>query len=103
MNPENNRKDTNSKPYGPGVRFPPPLGYLLVILIGIAIDRFVPIRVLPTNLTGWLGGPLVLLAIIITVLSFREFIKARMTFRADRTVSALLTTGHTNIAATLYI
>jgi protein-S-isoprenylcysteine O-methyltransferase Ste14 len=93
MNPENNRQDTNSKSFGPGVRFPPPLVYLLAILIGIAIDRFVPIRVLPASLIGWLGGALVMLFVIITVLSFRELIKSRTTFRADRTVSAVLTTG----------
>jgi protein-S-isoprenylcysteine O-methyltransferase Ste14 len=76
-----------------GVRIPPPLVYFAAILIGAATDRFIPIRVLPTGLTGWLGGALVLLALILAGLSFREFGKAKATIRPDHPVSALVTTG----------
>jgi len=77
----------------PGVRFPPPLAYLVALVIGAVIDRFIPIRVLPASLTGWLGGALVLLAIFLNVLAFREFGKAKTTIRPDQPASVLVTTG----------
>jgi protein-S-isoprenylcysteine O-methyltransferase Ste14 len=76
-----------------GVRIPPPLVSFAAILIGAAIDRFIPIHVLPAGLTGWLGGALVLFALILAGLSFREFRKAKATIRPDHPVSALVTTG----------
>ena len=77
----------------PGVRLPPPLVYLMAILLGAGIDRLVPLRVLPADLTRWLGGALVLFAVIIGALSVREFRKARTAIRPDRPATALVTTG----------
>ena len=77
----------------PGVRFPPPIVYLAAVLIGAAFDRIVPIQLFPAGLTGWLGGALVLLALAISGLSFREFIKVKTSIRPDRPASALVTTG----------
>ena len=91
--PADSSTSASPEPDNSGVRFPPPLIYFLAILIGAAIDRFVPIRVLPAGLTGWLGGALVLLALILAGLSFREFGKVKATIRPDHPVSALVTTG----------
>jgi len=92
-NPEESRQSAASESDTLGVRVPPPLIYLTSILIGAAIDRLTPVRVLPDLVTGWLGGALVLLAVTISGFSVREFRKAKTTFRVDRPVSALITTG----------
>ncbi len=80
-------------PATPGVRVPPPLIYLTTIVMGVAIDRAVPVRLLSSFVAGWLGGALVLVGLTISGLSIREFRKARTTIRPDRAASALVTTG----------
>jgi len=92
-NTQDGGQATDAKVNNPGVRFPPPLVYLAAVLIGAAFDRFIPVHLFPAGLTGWLGGSLVLIALTISVLSFREFIKARTSIRPDRSASALVTTG----------
>ena len=92
-NPEDSGQSTDPELDNPGVRIPPPLVYLAAVLIGAAIDQFIPVRVLPASLTGWLGGALVLLALTITGWSVREFRKAQTTIRPDRPVSVTVTTG----------
>ncbi len=80
-------------PHDPGVRVPPPLVYLAAIVIGAAIDRLVPVRILGSAVAGWVGGALVLLAPAITGLSVRELRKAKTTVRPDRPAAALVTIG----------
>ncbi len=93
LNPEDSGQAIGAKLNNPGVRFPPPLVYLAAVLIGAAIDRFVPIHILPAGLKNWLGGALALLALTISVLSIREFIKIKTAIRPDRPASALVTRG----------
>lgn len=92
-NPEDKGQIADSKLEGPRVRFPPPFVYLVAIIIGWLIDLVVPIRVLSAELSVWLGGALIFLAISITILGFRELVRAKTTLRLDRRVSTLVTTG----------
>ena len=94
MNQQSPLKRHNPEDKGPGVQIPPPLVILAAILIGAAIDRFFPISTLPASLTGWLGGALVLLALVLGPgLSFREYRKAKTPIRPDRPATALVTAG----------
>jgi len=77
----------------PGVHLPPPLVYLGAILLGVAVDRFIPLRVLPDVIASWVGGAFVLSALILNGLGMREFRRAGTTVRPDRPASALVTTG----------
>jgi protein-S-isoprenylcysteine O-methyltransferase Ste14 len=76
-----------------GVHLPPPLVYLGAILLGVAVDRFIPLRVLPDVVASWVGGAFVLSAVILNGLGMREFRRAGTTVRPDRATSALVTTG----------
>ena len=69
---------------GPGVHLPPPLVYLGAILLGVAVDRFIPLRVLPGVIASWVGGALVLSAVILNGLGMREFRRAGTSVRPDR-------------------
>lgn len=77
----------------PGVRFPPPLVYLATTLVGVAIDRAVPVRIFPNTVAGWLGGAFVLLGLTIGGISLREFRKAKTTIHPNRPASALVAAG----------
>lgn len=90
--PENTAQ-TSPKLDSPGVRIPPPLIYLAAILLGAGIDQLIPIKVLPVDLTAWLGGALVLLAVTLGGLSVREFRKAQTAIRPNQPASTLVTTG----------
>ena len=80
-------------PRSPRVHLPPPLVFLGAILIGVAVDRFIPLRVLPGVMASWMGGAFVLSAVILNGLGMREFSRAGTTVRPDRPASALVTTG----------
>jgi protein-S-isoprenylcysteine O-methyltransferase Ste14 len=94
MNPqERPSKSIGAPPDTPGVRVPPPVFYLTAILIGLAIDRFIRVQILPDSLAGGVGGTLVGFSFVLAGLGLREFRKGRTTFRVDRSSSALITTG----------
>ena len=87
-------KGHNTEDTGPGVRIPPPVVILAGIVIGAATDRVFPIEVPAATFTGWLGGALVLFALILGPgLSFREYRKVNTPIRPDRPATALVTTG----------
>jgi protein-S-isoprenylcysteine O-methyltransferase Ste14 len=75
------------------VRVPPPLIYIGAVALALAVDRLLPLRLFPAPLGDWVGGALVLLGLIFDVLGVRELLRARTTVRADRPVSALVTSG----------
>ena len=67
---------------------------LAAILIGMAIDRAVPLGVPASNIIRWLGGAFILSALILGPgLSFPEYRKAQTPIRPDRPAKALITTG----------
>ena len=90
--PEESRPEPADR-RSPGVHLPPPLVYLGAILLGVALDRFIPLRVLPGVIAPWVGGAFVLSAVILNGLGMREFSRAGTTVRPDRAASALVTTG----------
>ena len=90
--PEGSRPEPTAR-RSPGVRFPPPLIYLGAILLGVAVDRFIPLRILPGVIASWVGGALVLSAVIFDGFGLRELHRAGTAVRPDRPTSALVTTG----------
>jgi protein-S-isoprenylcysteine O-methyltransferase Ste14 len=77
----------------PGVRVPPPLVFLATILAGVAIDRALPLPIVPIAVAGWLGGALVVVGLMISGLSAREFRKAKTTIQPNHPASTLVETG----------
>lgn len=84
---------SHSEDRGPGVRLSPPLVYIGAVLLGLALDRLLPLP-FSTGFRGdWAGGGLVLCALVFDVLGVRELLRARTTVRPDRPSSALVTSG----------
>lgn len=77
----------------PGLRVVPPVYYAIATLLGLAVQRALPVRLLPDGLTGPLAAILGLGSLALAVWSFRELVRARTTFRVDRGATALVTTG----------
>lgn len=76
-----------------GIRIPPPLIFVAFLLLGVALDRIVPIRIIRGSTVAWLGGIFMALATIIIGWSLLQFRKAKTTVRPDRPASALITMG----------
>ena len=88
-----NTSDTEPKGGGPlpGL-LRPPIVFLSAILLGIALNRIWPLPFLPSTLA--LFGPLVTLcAVILFVLSFREFRAAGTSVRGTERTTTIVRTG----------
>jgi len=83
----------NSDP-GPGVRMPPPLLYIVFLVIGIALSAVYPIHLLPRPI-AWIAGAVILAAGIALgpVWGIRTMQRAKTTVRPDRAATTLLTDG----------
>lgn len=77
----------------PGIKFPPPLIYLISILIGIGIGRVSPMAFLPAGLATPLGAIVSAAALALAILGFRELKRHETTPRPDKASSAIVKTG----------
>jgi protein-S-isoprenylcysteine O-methyltransferase Ste14 len=79
-----------------GILTRPPLLYLAGLLLGLALDRVLP---LPFDLPGtapmqWMaGGGLILIGVAIMAAGIRNFSRAATPFRSNEPVRALVTAG----------
>jgi protein-S-isoprenylcysteine O-methyltransferase Ste14 len=79
-----------------GVIARPPVLYLTCLLLGLALDRVLPLPVaLPeAALTQWTAGAgLILIGVAIVVAGIRNFSRAATPLRSNQPVRALVTTG----------
>jgi protein-S-isoprenylcysteine O-methyltransferase Ste14 len=79
---------------GPDVRIPPPLLYIVVLVLGILLDAAYPIHFLPSAI-AWKIGALILAAGIALgpFWSIRTMRRANATLRPDRPATILVTDG----------
>jgi len=70
----------------------PPIVYLVSILVGVGINLVWPVQLFPYAVEP-LGSLLTLLAVVLFVLSVREFRKARTPIRTRKPVTAVIATG----------
>lgn len=76
-----------------GVKFPPPFIFLFSILIGLGINRFWPMSIVPSTLAMPLGLASIAVATIIVTLGFRELHQYKTTVRPNEPSSAIVKTG----------
>jgi protein-S-isoprenylcysteine O-methyltransferase Ste14 len=76
-----------------GVKFPPPFIFLLSILIGLGLQRFWPMSVVPATLALPLGVASIAFALVLVILGFRELRRHKTTIRPDEPSSAIVKTG----------
>jgi protein-S-isoprenylcysteine O-methyltransferase Ste14 len=79
----------------PAVRFPPPAIYLIFLMLGLALQAWFPIHLLPSNLAAWVVGGVILAAGLALgpIWGLRTMRKAVTTVRPDTAVAKLVTDG----------
>src|SRR5215218_6526839 len=77
----------------PGGRVPPPLAYLLTLLLGLVLDRRLHVPFLPHGMARVLGWPLVGGGMALCTWFARTMRGADTTLRVDKPVSSLVQNG----------
>ncbi len=77
----------------PGIRVPPPLIYLLALLLGLLLSRRLPVPFLPCGVARVLGWPLVGGGMALAAWFARTLHDADTTLRPDKPVSSLVQEG----------
>jgi protein-S-isoprenylcysteine O-methyltransferase Ste14 len=77
----------------PGIRVPPPLIYLLPLLLGLLLNRRLHVPFLPRGVTRVLGWPLVGGGLALAAWFARTLHGADTTLRTDKAVSSLVQDG----------
>jgi protein-S-isoprenylcysteine O-methyltransferase Ste14 len=86
----NNKQPTKGGP-NPGL-LRPPIIFLCAILLGIALNQLWPLYFMPRKV-GWLGLIITVCAIVLFLLSYREFHRAGTSVRGSERTSAIVRTG----------
>lgn len=76
-----------------GSVLPPPLIYLVCLIIGLALDYLWPTPVLPPAIQYGAGGALTFAALALFGLTFREFSRATTSIDPRRPTTTIITTG----------
>ncbi len=76
-----------------GVIAPPPLIYIVSILVGVGLNYFAPVSLVPTSLSGWLGPTSIGLGLTLMAFCFITFHKAKTNPRPDRPTIAIVCGG----------
>lgn len=77
----------------PGVIAPPPIIYLCSILAGFILQRVWPLEVLPVRMGTAVGGPVIVVAVLLFVLCIREFRAAGTSVQTRRPTTVIIKTG----------
>src|SRR5215213_1000995 len=77
----------------PGGRVPPPLTYLLTLLLGLVLDRRLHVPFLPHGVAGVLGWPLVGGGVALAAWFVRTMRAADTTLDVNKPVSSLVQDG----------
>jgi len=83
-----NEKDDNA-----GVKVMPPLIYLSAMIAGLILDYFFPIIFLPVSVSRIVGISSVALAILILVLAFQAFNRAKTNLEPWKPTTAIVSDG----------
>ncbi len=73
-----------------GVIGPPPLIYIVAILIGVGLNTLAPVSLVPASLSGWLGPASIGLGLLLMAFCFSTFNKAKTNPRPDRPSTAIV-------------
>lgn len=76
-----------------GVKFPPPLIFLISILFGLLVNRLYPMSVVPESLAMPFGILFIVAAFGVAFLGFRELGRHKTTVRPDEPSSAIVKSG----------
>ena len=76
----------------PGINVPPPLIYVVPLILGLLLDRRAHLPFLPRSAARGLGGPLIGGAVVLNTWFLRTIRDAEVPIRTDKPVPRLITT-----------
>jgi protein-S-isoprenylcysteine O-methyltransferase Ste14 len=76
-----------------GVAVPPPLIYIAFLLVGVVLQRYVPLPGLPVTIARVLGAAFIVPALILSIWSIGRFRASRTSIVPIRPATALVITG----------
>jgi protein-S-isoprenylcysteine O-methyltransferase Ste14 len=76
-----------------GVKFPPPIIFLVGLAIGLATSWFVPVRVIPATVVVPLGVSLLIVWLALWVPALASFSRAKTPLNPTKPSTALVTSG----------
>ena len=76
-----------------GIKFPPPLVFVISILLGLGLNRVWPMTVVPPPLAMPFGIAFIVAAFALAFLGFRELGRHKTTVRPDEPSSTIVKTG----------
>ena len=86
--------NTDRPAEGPGVKFPPPLLYLALLILGILLSVWYPVHFLPSALAWILGGIILAGGMLLgPIWGIRTLRDAGTTIRPDKPAAKLVTDG----------
>jgi protein-S-isoprenylcysteine O-methyltransferase Ste14 len=86
--------NTDRPAEGPGVKFPPPLLYLALLILGILLSVWYPVHFLPSALAWTLGGIILAGGMLLgPIWGIRTLRDAGTTIRPDKPAAKLVTDG----------
>jgi len=84
---------SNDQPDNPGIKIPPPLIYLLPLLLGLILDRKAHLSFLPSGVVRTVGSPLIGCGALIAGWWSKTMRDADAPVRTDKPVPRLTTAG----------
>jgi protein-S-isoprenylcysteine O-methyltransferase Ste14 len=79
----------------PGITLPPPLIFIILLVIGLLLRRYYPLQIIPDSKTvlKTIGNILFIIYGLITVPTVIQMIRQKTTFSTHGSTTTLLTTG----------
>jgi protein-S-isoprenylcysteine O-methyltransferase Ste14 len=81
------------RPDSPGVRVPPPVHFFLAFVLGVLLQRWLPVPVLPRAVAFWPGVALTAIAVIWNGVAVATMLRGRGTLNTAGPSHELVTTG----------
>lgn len=78
---------------GPGILVPPPINFLVALLIGVGLNYFIPISFIPNLWNYILSTPIIIFSFIIILPVLKRFKKSETPFQVQEPASTLVTDG----------
>ena len=75
------------------VKFPPPFIYLIGLVLGLIISRYIPVRVIPAAIVLPLGIALLIAWIALSAPALASFFRVRTPLSPNKPTAALVTSG----------
>jgi len=77
----------------PGVIAPPPLIYAVPLMAGLYVDRANPFPIMPRPFAEWIGGALIVFAVVLSLAAFAQFWRKHTAMMPYKPTTTIIQSG----------